>query len=155
MGGFDTHTAQDFNHQSLLQQLSGAMAAFYIASEEIGLPTNVTTFTQSEFGRTLQPNGTGTDHAWGGHQFVLGGAVRPGIYGALPEPGPGRSRRRQRARRVDPDDLDLAVRRHARQVVRRLAGRTGADVPEPGQLQREGRGVHALAKPGSASRGSG
>ena len=84
MGGFDTHTAQDFNHQSLLQQLSGAMAAFYIASEEIGLPANITTFTQSEFGRTMQPNGTGTDHAWGGHQFVLGGAVRPGIYGAFP-----------------------------------------------------------------------
>ena len=85
MGGFDTHTSQDFNHQSLLQQLSGAMAAFYIATEEIGLPANVTAFTQSEFGRTLQPNGTGSDHAWGGHQFVLGGAVRPGIYGRFPE----------------------------------------------------------------------
>ena len=85
MGGFDTHTSQDFNHQSLLQQLSGAMAAFYIATEEIGLPTKVTAFTQSEFGRTLQPNGSGSDHAWGGHQFVLGGAVRPGIYGRFPE----------------------------------------------------------------------
>ena len=84
MGGFDTHTSQDFNHQSLLQQLSGAMAAFYLSTEEIGLPANITTFTQSEFGRTLQPNGTGTDHAWGGHQFVLGGAVRPGIYGLYP-----------------------------------------------------------------------
>ena len=85
IGGFDTHTSQDFNHQSLLQQLSGAMGAFYLATEEIGLPTKVTAFTQSEFGRTLQPNGTGTDHAWGGHQFVLGGAVRPGIYGRMPE----------------------------------------------------------------------
>jgi uncharacterized protein (DUF1501 family) len=85
MGGFDTHTSQDFNHQSLLQQLSGAMAAFYLATEEIGLPTKVTAFTQSEFGRTLQPNGSGSDHAWGGHQFVLGGAVRPGIYGRFPE----------------------------------------------------------------------
>ncbi len=85
MGGFDTHTSQDFNHQSLLQQLSGAMAAFYLATEEIGLPNHVTAFTQSEFGRTLQPNGTGSDHAWGGHQFVLGGSVRPGIYGRFPE----------------------------------------------------------------------
>jgi uncharacterized protein (DUF1501 family) len=85
IGGFDTHTSQDFNHQSLLQQLSGAMAAFYQATEEIGLPTKVTAFTQSEFGRTLQPNGSGSDHAWGGHQFVLGGAVRPGIYGRMPE----------------------------------------------------------------------
>jgi uncharacterized protein (DUF1501 family) len=83
-GGFDTHTSQDFNHQSLLQQLSQAMAAFYLATEEIGLPAHITTFTQSEFGRTMQPNGTGTDHAWGGHQFVLGGAVRPGIYGVYP-----------------------------------------------------------------------
>jgi uncharacterized protein (DUF1501 family) len=84
MNGFDTHTSQDWNHESLLQQLSGAMAAFYLATEEIGIPTKVTAFTQSEFGRTLQPNGSGTDHAWGGHQFVLGGAVRGGVYGRMP-----------------------------------------------------------------------
>ena len=85
MGGFDTHTAQDFNHESLLQQLAGAMMAFYRATEEIGLPNHVTAFTQSEFGRTMQPNGTGTDHAWGSHQFVVGGAVRPGVYGQMPD----------------------------------------------------------------------
>jgi uncharacterized protein (DUF1501 family) len=51
---------------------------------EIGLARNVTTFTQSEFGRTMQSNGTGTDHGWGGHQIVVGGAVRGGIYGEMP-----------------------------------------------------------------------
>jgi uncharacterized protein (DUF1501 family) len=85
MGGFDTHTSQDYNHWALLSQLSAGMAAFYIATQEIGLTNNVTAFTQSEFGRTLQPNGSGTDHAWGSHQFVLGGAVRGGIYGQMPE----------------------------------------------------------------------
>ncbi len=85
MGGYDTHTSQDGNHPGLLRELSSAMAAFYVATEEIGMVNNVTAFTQSDFGRTLQPNGTGTDHAWGNQQFVLGGAVRGGIYGQQPE----------------------------------------------------------------------
>ncbi len=85
MGGFDTHTSQDYNHWALLSQLSGALDAFYGATVEVGLSTQVTAFTQSEFGRTLQPNGTGTDHAWGGHQMIVGGAVRGGIYGQMPE----------------------------------------------------------------------
>ena len=84
MSGFDTHTSQDGNHSTLMQQLSAALYAFYLSTEEIGLPNNVTAFTQSEFGRTFQPNGTGTDHAWGSNQFVVGGAVRGGIYGQLP-----------------------------------------------------------------------
>lgn len=85
MGGFDTHTSQDGSHTSLLTELSTGLAAFYAATAEVGLANQVTAFTQSEFGRTLQPNGTGTDHAWGGHQFVVGGAVRGGIYGQMPE----------------------------------------------------------------------
>lgn len=84
MGGFDTHTNQVGNHAALLSELAGGLAAFYTASEEVGLANQVTSFTQSEFGRTLQPNGTGSDHAWGSHQFVVGGAVRGGIYGAMP-----------------------------------------------------------------------
>lgn len=84
MGGFDTHTSQDGTHSNLLRELSAAMGAFYLATEEIGMAGSVTAFTQSDFARTMQPNGTGTDHAWGNHQFVLGGAVRGGIYGALP-----------------------------------------------------------------------
>jgi len=85
MGGFDTHTSQDYNHWALLSEMSAAMNAFYNATVEVGLSNQVTAFTQSEFGRTLQPNGTGTDHAWGGHQIILGGAVRGGVYGQMPE----------------------------------------------------------------------
>ena len=84
LGGFDTHASQDGTHANLLQQLSDAMAAFFYATVEMGLANKITTFTQSEFSRTMQSNGTGTDHAWGGHQIVIGGAVRGGIYGEMP-----------------------------------------------------------------------
>lgn len=83
--GFDTHGGQDWQHWSLLSQLSQALAALQQAMVEVGLENQVTAFTQSEFGRTLQPNSTGSDHAWGNHQLVLGGAVRGGIYGEIPE----------------------------------------------------------------------
>ena len=84
MNGFDTHTAQDWTHWNLLSQLSQGLAAFAAATLELGLARNVTAFTQSEFGRTMQSSGSGSDHAWGSHQFVVGGAVRAGIYGQLP-----------------------------------------------------------------------
>ncbi|MGR8932775.1 MAG: DUF1501 domain-containing protein [Gammaproteobacteria bacterium] len=85
LDGFDTHGAQDWQHWNLLSQLSQALAAFYSATQEAGLSQQVTAFTQSEFGRTLQSNGSGSDHAWGNHQLVLGGAVQGGIYGQMPE----------------------------------------------------------------------
>lgn len=85
LGGFDTHSGQDWQHWSLLSQLSQALAAFYNATQETGLAQQVTSFTESEFGRTLQSNGSGSDHAWGSHQLVLGGAVQGGIYGQMPE----------------------------------------------------------------------
>jgi uncharacterized protein (DUF1501 family) len=84
MGGFDTHSSQEWTHWNLLQQLSQALNAFAMATLELGLAGNVTTFTQSEFNRTMQSNGSGSDHAWGSHQIVLGGAVRGGIYGQMP-----------------------------------------------------------------------
>jgi uncharacterized protein (DUF1501 family) len=84
LGSFDTHSSQDWTHWNLLSQLSQALAAFDTATSELGLASQVTTFTQSEFGRTLQSNGSGTDHGWGSHQLVLGGAVRGGIYGQMP-----------------------------------------------------------------------
>ena len=84
MGGFDTHSSQDWTHWNLLQQLSQGLSAFAYATLELGIANKVTTFTQSEFNRTMQSNGSGSDHAWGSHQFVLGGAVRGGIYGQLP-----------------------------------------------------------------------
>ena len=84
-GGFDTHSAQMGTHANLLRDLSQAVSAFALATLDLGLAGNVTTFTQSEFNRTTQTNGTGTDHAWGSHQIVLGGAVQGGIYGAMPD----------------------------------------------------------------------
>ena len=83
--GFDTHSGQAWNHWNLLRELSEGMFAFYRATEELGVASNVTTFTESEFGRTLQPSGSGTDHGWGGHYLVLGGAVKGGdLYGRFP-----------------------------------------------------------------------
>ena len=84
MGSFDTHASQAWSHWNLLSQLSAAMNAFDQAATEMGLADKVTTFTQSEFGRTMQSNGSGSDHAWGCHQLVMGGAVRGGIYGQMP-----------------------------------------------------------------------
>jgi uncharacterized protein (DUF1501 family) len=85
MNGFDTHASQEWSHWNLLQQLSQALSAFHAATEEMGVAQQVTTFTTSEFGRTLQPSGSGSDHGWGGHHFVLGGAVRgAAMYGSFP-----------------------------------------------------------------------
>src|SRR5215813_5215116 len=86
LGGFDTHSDQLGAQIGLYQQLSPAMNAFYLATQELGVASNVTTFTLSEFSRTLQPGSNGgTDHAWGGHQLILGGAVQGNqIYGTLP-----------------------------------------------------------------------
>jgi uncharacterized protein (DUF1501 family) len=86
LGGFDTHTAEIATHDNLYPQLSPALAAFYGATQELGMAQNVTTFTESDFSRTFQPtSGNGSDHAWGGHHLVLGGAVQGGqIYGAFP-----------------------------------------------------------------------
>jgi uncharacterized protein (DUF1501 family) len=85
-GGFDTHSDQLVQQVQLMTQLSQGMSAFYEATQELGVTNNVTTFTLSEFSRTLQPgtNG-GTDHAWGNHQLVLGGAVKGNtLYGNFP-----------------------------------------------------------------------
>jgi uncharacterized protein (DUF1501 family) len=86
LGGFDTHSDQLGTQANLLTQLSQAMSAFYQATKELGVASNVTTFTLSEFSRTFQPgSNAGTDHAWGGHQFVLGGAVKGNaMYGTFP-----------------------------------------------------------------------
>ncbi|MBB5204797.1 uncharacterized protein (DUF1501 family) [Inhella inkyongensis] len=90
IGGFDTHGAQSWQHWDLLRQVGEALAAFYAATQELGLAQSVTTFTQSEFGRSLQPSGSGSDHGWGNHHLVLGGAVRGGqVYGRFPFPALG------------------------------------------------------------------
>lgn len=87
LGGFDTHAAQLADHPPLLADLSASITAFYdiMESTEFDLANDVTAFTVSEFGRTLTINGDGTDHGWGGHHFVFGGAVNGGqIYGNMP-----------------------------------------------------------------------
>lgn len=90
LGGFDTHSGQSWQHWDLLRQLGDAMAAFYAATVELGVAPLVTSFTQSEFGRSLQPSGSGTDHGWGNHHLILGGAVRGGqVYGRFPYPALG------------------------------------------------------------------
>ena len=84
--GFDTHGSQAWQHWNLLRQAAEAMTAFYRATEEMGIAGQVTTFTESEFSRTLQPSGSGSDHGWGGHFLVLGGAVKGGhLFGQFPE----------------------------------------------------------------------
>lgn len=85
MGDFDTHGDQNNRQPALFSQLSQALSAFNQATHELGLADKITTFTLSDFGRTLTSNGDGTDHAWGGHQLIMGGAVKGGsIYGQLP-----------------------------------------------------------------------
>jgi uncharacterized protein (DUF1501 family) len=86
LGGFDFHTNELTDQDTLLGQLSPAMNQFYLATKELLVDAQVTTFTASEFGRTLQPNGSGgTDHAWGSHHFVVGGSVLGGrMYGQYP-----------------------------------------------------------------------
>jgi len=90
IGGFDTHSAQSWDQMDGLRLVGNAMAAFHAATVELGVASQVTTFTESEFGRTLQPSGTGSDHGWGSHHLVMGGAVLGGqLYGTLPHPALG------------------------------------------------------------------
>jgi len=85
LGGFDTHENQLTPQANLFSQLSQAMKAFYDATVALGVDSSVTTFTLSDFGRTLIPTGSGSDHGWGGHQLVMGGAVLGGnFYGTYP-----------------------------------------------------------------------
>ena len=94
IGGFDTHTNEPGSQLGLLREMNDAMAAFYVATQELGISDRVTQFTLSDFGRTLQPSGSGggvgTDHGWGAHHFVVGGAVKGGqFYGVTNPSGNG------------------------------------------------------------------
>jgi uncharacterized protein (DUF1501 family) len=86
VGGFDTHADQLPQQVQLLSDVSGSMSAFYQATQELGVTNQVTTFTLSEFSRTMEPGSSnGSDHAWGSHQLILGGAVKGNaIYGTFP-----------------------------------------------------------------------
>lgn len=85
LGGFDTHDEQIETQSALLAKLDHALSYFEGVLTKKGLFNEVTTFTISDFGRTLTSNGDGTDHGWGSHHFVMGGAVNGGsLYGRLP-----------------------------------------------------------------------
>lgn len=86
MGGFDNHSGLISNHRPLLEAIDGALTSFHAATKLLGLERNVTTFTASDFGRTLAGNGDGSDHGWGGHHVVVGGSVNGRrVFGTMPE----------------------------------------------------------------------
>lgn len=86
VGGFDTHDFQMSSHAGLLSMVGQAITAFQRATTELGVDNGVTTFTASDFGRTLSSNGDGSDHGWGSHHLVVGGAVNGGrFYGRMPQ----------------------------------------------------------------------
>jgi uncharacterized protein (DUF1501 family) len=96
VGGYDLHTNQTAlvngtidptqgSHANLLAELSQCLLAFQRAMEQLGLSNNVTAFTSSDFGRTFPSNGQGSDHGWGSHHLILGGAVKgQQTYGKFP-----------------------------------------------------------------------
>lgn len=88
LGGFDTHDGENPRQGLLMAQLDHALSYFDAALSKVGMGDQVTAFTASDFNRTFVTNGDGTDHAWGSHHLVVGGAVRGGdIYGSYPTLG--------------------------------------------------------------------
>jgi uncharacterized protein (DUF1501 family) len=87
--GWDHHHRLLDNQATMLPMLSQGLASFRDALDELGVFGDVTTFTVSEFGRSLTSNGSGSDHGWGGHQIVMGGSVSGGkVYGHYPDLSP-------------------------------------------------------------------
>ena len=86
IGGFDLHDNLLSQHATVLGRVSDAMTAFYNATAALGVADQVTAFTASDFGRTLSSNGDGTDHGWGGHHLVVGGAVKGAAFYGTPPP---------------------------------------------------------------------
>lgn len=86
LGGFDLHDNLIAQHPTVLGRVSAAMTAFYNATVEMGVADKVTTFTASDFGRTLASNGDGSDHGWGSHHLIVGGAVNGKAFYGTPPP---------------------------------------------------------------------
>lgn len=86
LGGFDLHDNLVGQHPALLEKVANALAQFDADLNTLNMRDQVTTFTASDFGRTVSSNGDGSDHGWGSHHFVMGGAVKGGrFYGEWPE----------------------------------------------------------------------
>jgi uncharacterized protein (DUF1501 family) len=90
IGGFDTHGDDQLGvQQRNFEEIGAAVVAFQAAMTSLGLAQNVTLFSASDFGRTFTSNGQGTDHAWGNHHFVVGGALGAGnggkLFGRMPD----------------------------------------------------------------------
>jgi len=123
--GYDTHSAQPLSLPNLHSRLDAGVSAFSESLKNMGIFDRVTLATASDFGRTLADNGDGTDHGWGGHQFVVGGAVNGGaLYGDIPPPSFEHSQDAGRGRLIpstvkmpgvagsSPRSLWISTRRH-------------------------------------------
>ena len=109
-GSFDTHDGENPRQGLLLAQLDHALAYLDTALTQAGLSDAVTAFTASDFNRTFTTNGDGTDHAWGGHHLVAGGAVKGGdIYGAYPTLGVDRAASGTTPAFANPDMVGTAI----------------------------------------------
>ena len=106
-GGWDFHDNVVSNMNNMIPVVSNAMKSFYDLITSMGVQNNVTLFSASEFGRSLTSNAQGSDHAWGGHQFVMGGAVNgKRIYGAYPDLYQGNSLDTGRGRIIPTTSVD-------------------------------------------------
>ena len=85
LGGYDTHANQKFQHAKILRAMSLALGDFQRALKHMGVENEVVTLNVSDFGRSTGNNGDGTDHAWGTNSFVIGDAIKGGVYGTLPD----------------------------------------------------------------------
>ncbi len=106
-GGFDTHSAQAVTLPGLQANIANSMRAFHDSMVELGINEKVTAFTASDFGRTLGVNGDGTDHGWGGHHVVVGGAVNGRqIIGDIPPAAFNHSQDAGRGRLIPETSVD-------------------------------------------------
>jgi len=107
-GGWDHHDEVVLNQEAMLPVVSAALSEFASALTELGVDDAVTTFTASDFGRTLSSNGRGSDHAWGGNHMVMGPAVAGGdLYGTFPNLYPGNALDTGRGRLIPTTSVDV------------------------------------------------